>query len=194
MCPGCGRSGVRGGVRCNDGGEQQVEQHDATQAAVPTNHIYQAALRTEENENFVDVSTVGWARRSREYSASRSSPTDVSSSTDCVAAGGTFCTSLGVVVDICTWQQQGGANVGEAARGDRDGERNECSRKRANGEHGVYRTPCLHNYSDFMNKTLWLELTMMKAVENMKKFSKIIASHAFLTFPCHHDKAPCWRR
>lgn len=140
VCPGCGRSGVRGGVRRiggsadKNGGEKQFQRHDPTQAAFPTNHINRITLHTEENllGGAVEVSTGGSARRSGEYSTPRSSPTDMSSSAGCVAACGTLNTSLGVIVDICTWQQQGEANVARAMRG--DGESTDCSFKNVSGE------------------------------------------------------------
>lgn len=146
VCPGCGRSGVRGGVRCSggvaraNGGEQQFEQHGTTQTAVLNHRIQRAALRTDENENLtnasVEESAADWARKPEEYATQRHSPTHVSSPADCVAAaGGTFRTSLGVVVDICTWRQQGGPSAGEAVREDGDVESNERSSKRPNGEY-----------------------------------------------------------
>lgn len=125
VCPGCGRSGVRGGVRCIGGGpeingeEEQVKQQDSTQAAVPTSRINQAAPCPEEQlVGGTEGSSMGWVRRSGEYS------TDTPSSTDFVGAGGTFHTSLGVVVDVCEWGQQRAADVIGAVRWDVDGESN----------------------------------------------------------------------
>lgn len=128
VCPGCGRSSVRGGVRCNNGGAEMCG--GGHQAAAPTDH-------TDHMTSTAEVSTAGWARRSWEYLTPRT-PTNVSSSTDRAAAGGTFHTSLGVIVDICKWQQQDGAGLAGAARGDR--ESNGCSPNRANGEQDTHGT------------------------------------------------------
>lgn len=154
MCPGCGRSGVSGGVRCDDGGadkdggEQEVKQLDVTHTAVPTDHINQAALCTQENPvaGTVGVSATGRAGGSGKYSTPRSSPMDISSCTDCASANGTFHTSLGVIIDVCAWRQQGDAKLAGNVRGDRDGASNDCSPECANGKHDMCRTATIsHN-------------------------------------------------
>lgn len=133
VCPGCQCSGVRGGVRYIGGGPatthgEQQTKHDDTQDAVSVNNINQAALCTEENFTGGDVEMP--VTRPGECSKRQESPRDISSCTDCVAVGGgTFRTSLGVVVDICTWRQKHNADVAGAVLGDRSGEHDECSTK-----------------------------------------------------------------
>lgn len=140
VCPGCGCSGVRGGVRCNSGGaeanngEPLVQQHEPPKPEVGTNHINQAALHMLEDET-VDVSAGSRMRKSGRCSTPLSSPAEtILSSTDGVSADVTFHTSLGVLVDICTWRQQDDAEVVGAVRGDKDGENIECSPNDVSGE------------------------------------------------------------
>ena len=95
VCPGCTRSGLRGGVRfmsedaqttpCSPGPQAESEGGEQAVCApqvVPDDHA-------------------------------RKAPTDGS------AVGRTFHTSLGVVVDTCIWRRQGDANLEGAVYGDR---------------------------------------------------------------------------
>lgn len=115
VCPGCGQAGIRGGVRCSSGGtlatSGEPKLHDeAASTDTITDQFCTEDMRAMEG---TAECSAGKERAVRgEGSAShQSSPTDVSaSSAGCAHVGSTFHTSLGVIVDACTWWRHGDAD------------------------------------------------------------------------------------
>lgn len=124
VCPGCGRAGIRGGVRCNSGGARttygEPELRDrATSTQITKNNILcteDMSIMDGTAECSAGNSGIAWGEGPASH---QSSPTGVSAPAPRTPVGNTFHTSLGVIVDACTWGRRGDAVVAEMVDGGR---------------------------------------------------------------------------
>lgn len=151
VCPGCGRAGIRGGVRCNSGGGNlttfgESKLHDrATATDTITDQI------CTEGARIMDATAEISAGKKRpvrdEVSASdQSSLPDVSASARCAPVGSTFHTSLGVIVDACTWWRHGhagAAGMSDSGRTIRNENHEPTSSGGKNGQNNTFGPWCL---------------------------------------------------
>lgn len=122
VCPGCGRSGIRGGVRCDNNGsstmrgDKQVRGIDPTHPVMMQNTSIAICCRANCNDAVADLGdcTGNDKVASGEESSSRTPFLHGLASTAFPSLDSTVYTSLGVVVDVCTWSEI--VSGGHAAR------------------------------------------------------------------------------
>ncbi|CAM9276469.1 unnamed protein product [Ectocarpus sp. 12 AP-2014] len=123
VCPGCGRSGIRGGVRCDNNGSSTMHGDTQVRGIAPSHPVTTqntgpaiccpSTNRNDAVANSGDCTDNDKVAAGEEYS-SRAPSLHCLASTTFPPLDHTVYTSLGVVVDVCTWSET--LRGGHAAR------------------------------------------------------------------------------
>ncbi|CAM9109876.1 unnamed protein product [Ectocarpus fasciculatus] len=131
VCPGCGRSGIRGGVRCDNNGLSTMRRNIQVRGMDSSTNCNDAVPKMGDctgNDKLV----------SGEESSSRAPSLHGSASTAFPSLDRTVYTSLSMVVDVCTWSET--VRGGHAARNSDCGSiDNNVTGRRTNARAGVKR-------------------------------------------------------
>ncbi|CAM9320037.1 unnamed protein product [Ectocarpus sp. 4 AP-2014] len=147
VCPGCGRSGIRGGVRCDNNGSSTMHGDAQVHGIAPSHPVMtqntgpaMCCPSTNYNDAVVNLGdcTGNDKVAAGEESSSRAPSLHGLASTMFPPLDRTVYTCLGVVVDVCTWSET--LRGGHAARnGDCGSIANNVTRRRTIARAGVKR-------------------------------------------------------
>ncbi|CAM9536146.1 unnamed protein product, partial [Ectocarpus sp. 8 AP-2014] len=140
VCPGCGRSGIRGGVRCDNNGSSTMDADTQVRGIAPSHPVMTqntgpavCCPSTNCNDAVANLGdcTGNDKVAAGEESSSRAPSLHALASTAFPPLDRTVYTSLGVVVDVCTWS--------ETLRGGHAARNGDCGFMHNNGRRTIVR-------------------------------------------------------